>query len=164
MDLSLIVESQSATSLRASYSCPCGCHPQVSYAHGESAAHDTCCCGNEFHVGAGASLPVARPGFKLLTTHVEAPWGEVVPVAWAIGPSTHGDEDEDEHLEQHHGRASAVALDPVCGMTVEPDVASARGLASSHLAHDYFFCGRGCKLDFDEDPERYLDPGYTPTM
>ena len=27
-----------------------------------------------------------------------------------------------------------------------------------------FFCGRGCKLDFDEDPERYLDPGYVPRM
>ena len=29
---------------------------------------------------------------------------------------------------------------------------------------DYYFCGRGCKLDFEEDPARYLEPGYTPSM
>ena len=29
---------------------------------------------------------------------------------------------------------------------------------------DYFFCGKGCKLEFDDDPERYLDPSYVPSM
>ena len=56
------------------------------------------------------------------------------------------------------------ATDPVCGMTVAPAVARARNLHSSYGDQDYFFCGRGCKLDFDEDPERYLDPGYLPAM
>jgi len=49
-------------------------------------------------------------------------------------------------------------------MTVAPAVARARNLHSSYGDQDYFFCGRGCKLDFDEDPERYLDPGYLPAM
>ena len=41
---------------------------------------------------------------------------------------------------------------------------SAQGLSSEHEGQTYYFCGRGCKLDFDEDPARYFDPGYTPSM
>ncbi len=54
--------------------------------------------------------------------------------------------------------------DPVCGMTVERESARARDLHSRHADTDYYFCGKGCKLDFDEDPERYLDPDYVPSM
>jgi len=60
--------------------------------------------------------------------------------------------------------ASDTALDPVCGMTVDPSVAREKGLHSRYKDTDYFFCGKGCKLDFDEDPERYLDSSYTPSM
>lgn len=56
------------------------------------------------------------------------------------------------------------AIDPVCGMSVAPAVARTRGLFSEQGGQDYFFCGRGCKLDFEEDPKRYLDPGYVPSM
>jgi hypothetical protein len=49
-------------------------------------------------------------------------------------------------------------------MAVEPVVARARNLVAQHAEVDYFFCGRGCKLDFEEDPERYLAPDYTPAM
>ena len=59
---------------------------------------------------------------------------------------------------------SGGALDPVCGMTVDPATATAKGLHSSYKGADYYFCGRGCKLDFDEDPEQYLDPAYEPSM
>ncbi len=55
-------------------------------------------------------------------------------------------------------------MDPVCGMSVEPVVARARNLVVRHADVDYFFCGRGCKLDFEEDPARYLAPDYTPSM
>jgi len=58
----------------------------------------------------------------------------------------------------------ATANDPVCGMAVAPAVALARGLYSRYREADYFFCGRGCKLDFDDDPEPYLAPGYVPRM
>jgi YHS domain-containing protein len=60
--------------------------------------------------------------------------------------------------------AGATALDPVCGMSVEPDAARAKGLHSSYRGTDYYFCGRGCKLEFDEDPERFLDPAFVPSM
>jgi YHS domain-containing protein len=56
------------------------------------------------------------------------------------------------------------AVDPVCGMSVEPVVARARNLVVRYADVDYFFCGRGCKLDFEEDPARYLAPDYTPSM
>jgi YHS domain-containing protein len=55
-------------------------------------------------------------------------------------------------------------VDPVCGMAVDPEGARAKGLHSSWKAADYFFCGKGCKLEFDEDPERYLDPTYVASM
>jgi P-type Cu+ transporter len=55
-------------------------------------------------------------------------------------------------------------VDPVCGMVVEPEAARAKGLHSSYHGRDYFFCGKGCKLEFDDDPEHYLDPAYVPSM
>ena len=58
----------------------------------------------------------------------------------------------------------ANAKDPVCGMEVNREVASAQGLTSEHDGTAYYFCGRGCKLDFDEDPGTYLAPGYVPSM
>ena len=53
----------------------------------------------------------------------------------------------------------AIAIDPVCGMEVVMETAT---LTSEHDGTTYYFCGKGCKLDFDEDPDRYLDPSYTP--
>lgn len=56
------------------------------------------------------------------------------------------------------------ALDPVCGMTVDPEAQKAKGLHATYNGMDYYFCGRGCKLDFEENPEQYLDPSYVPSM
>jgi P-type Cu+ transporter len=55
-------------------------------------------------------------------------------------------------------------LDPVCGMTVDPEQAESKGLSAEHDGTTYYFCGRGCMLDFQEDPERYLAPDYRPSM
>ena len=56
------------------------------------------------------------------------------------------------------------ATDPVCGMTVDIVTATARDLLAEHEGTTYYFCGRGCKLDFGEDPGKYLDPSYAPSM
>jgi YHS domain-containing protein len=56
------------------------------------------------------------------------------------------------------------ATDPVCGMTVDIASATVAGLTSESKGHPYYFCGRGCKLEFADDPERYLDPTYRPSM
>jgi YHS domain-containing protein len=60
--------------------------------------------------------------------------------------------------------ATSQATDPVCGMTVDPDVARAAGLTFEHNGIAYYFCGRGCMLEFRDDPERHLDPTYQPSM
>ena len=52
-------------------------------------------------------------------------------------------------------------MDPVCGMEV--DVTSARYVAE-HDGRPYYFCGKGCQLEFQDGPETYLDPSYQPSM
>ena len=49
-------------------------------------------------------------------------------------------------------------------MIVDRAQAESRGLHYRHEGVDYYFCGRGCRLDFEESPGRYLDPNYTPSM
>jgi P-type Cu+ transporter len=58
-------------------------------------------------------------------------------------------------MVEHPGSAA----DPVCGMQV--DVATAQHTAE-HKGTTYYFCSRGCMLDFKDEPERYLDPAYEP--
>ncbi len=55
----------------------------------------------------------------------------------------------------------AVEKDPVCGMDV--DTKDAQHTAE-YKGKTYYFCSRGCRLDFEEDPEKYLDPKYEPHM
>ena len=61
-------------------------------------------------------------------------------------------------------RTIAADEDPVCGMTVDVDQARAKGLTLEHDGHEYAFCGKGCMLDFRDDPAPYLDPDYKPSM
>jgi len=51
--------------------------------------------------------------------------------------------------------AQAVAVDPVCGMTVDP----AESERSDHIRKTYYFCSSGCKASFDSEPDRYVDAG-----
>ncbi|MFO7478027.1 MAG: heavy metal translocating P-type ATPase [Methyloceanibacter sp.] len=46
------------------------------------------------------------------------------------------------------------AIDPVCGMTVDPN---AGGPSAAHRGHLYHFCSEGCRTKFAADPTRYLD-------
>jgi Cu+-exporting ATPase len=46
------------------------------------------------------------------------------------------------------------ALDPVCGMTVDPHTTPHR---AEHRGRDYFFCSAGCRAKFAADPKKYLD-------
>jgi Cu+-exporting ATPase len=50
--------------------------------------------------------------------------------------------------------------DPVCGMDVDTENAQ---FTAEHDGQTYFFCSRGCMLDFQDDPARYLDPNHEPT-
>jgi len=44
-------------------------------------------------------------------------------------------------------------IDPVCGMEVDPATAEWR---YEHRGTTYYFCSKGCKEDFAEDPASYL--------
>ena len=52
--------------------------------------------------------------------------------------------------------ATAEAIDPICGMTVDPAEARAAGLVSEHDSRSWFFCAPGCKKRFDADPAAAL--------
>jgi len=55
----------------------------------------------------------------------------------------------------------AIAIDPVCGMEVDTDLTD---LKLEHDGKTYWFCGKGCMLEFQDDPERFLDADYKPSM
>jgi len=45
------------------------------------------------------------------------------------------------------------AIDPVCGMTVDPHTTPHK---HSHHGHPYYFCSAGCRTKFAANPEKYL--------
>jgi YHS domain-containing protein len=55
----------------------------------------------------------------------------------------------------HDHAAMGTAIDPVCGMTVDPSTAAAH---RNHDGHDYWFCNPGCAETFDRDRARYTTP------
>ena len=73
-------------------------------------------------------------------------------------------EADSKEIQMSERRQVAPTEDPVCGMTVKPDEARAKGLTETFDGTEYVFCGKGCLLEFREAPETYLDPEFTPTM
>ena len=61
-------------------------------------------------------------------------------------------------------RTVAPNEDPVCGMTVDVPGARSKGLTLVHDEHEYAFCGKGCLLEFRDDPPTYLAGEYRPSM
>jgi Cu+-exporting ATPase len=55
----------------------------------------------------------------------------------------------------------AIAIDPVCGMEVDTTTSQ---LSFEHDGVTYWFCGRGCLLDFSDDPAAFLDADHQATM
>jgi P-type Cu+ transporter len=51
------------------------------------------------------------------------------------------------------GAQPAQAIDPICGMQVDP--ATAAG-TSEYKGVTYYFCSTGCKRQFDKDPQRSI--------
>ena len=49
-------------------------------------------------------------------------------------------------------------------MGVDTDAAREKGLATTHEGREYVFCGKGCLLEFRDDPGLYLAVGYSPSM
>ena len=53
----------------------------------------------------------------------------------------------------------AMAIDPICKMEV--DIDNPPGGQSEYQGTSYYFCAPGCKVAFDQEPERYIS-GQTP--
>ena len=71
----------------------------------------------------------------------------------------------DQPIPQHpQSQATDSVVDPVCGMTVQLEVARTKVLTFVHEGVEYGFCGRGCRLEFEDDPATYLSPDYVPSM
>jgi P-type Cu+ transporter len=63
------------------------------------------------------------------------------------------------HAHQHSpsdpGSATATAIDPVCGMRVDPHKTERR---AAHQGRTYYFCSAGCQAKFTAAPDKYLAP------
>ncbi|MEA2863091.1 MAG: P-type Cu+ transporter, partial [Bradyrhizobium sp.] len=61
------------------------------------------------------------------------------------------------HASHSHGAAAqaGAAIDPVCGMKVDPATAKHR---FTYRGRDYFFCSARCHTRFEADPAKYLEP------
>ncbi len=72
--------------------------------------------------------------------------------------TSHPDHDGAHHHHTGHGETppAGKALDPVCGMTVDPQTTSHR---AEFDGKPYFFCSAGCRAKFTAEPARYLDGG-----
>jgi len=55
----------------------------------------------------------------------------------------------------------AIEIDPVCGMSVDTTTSQ---LSLEHDGTTYWFCGKGCLLDFQDDPEAFLGSDATRSM
>jgi P-type Cu+ transporter len=79
---------------------------------------------------------------------------------------------ESAHAGRHHGEAAvspcrggqhgdagkaaaAAAIDPVCGMRVDPATAKHH---CTYKSEDYFFCSGRCRDRFEAEPEKFLQP------
>jgi Cu+-exporting ATPase len=70
------------------------------------------------------------------------------------GAHAHRDHHHDHGHHHHHAGADhEKVLDPVCGMTVDPNTSKHR---FDHRGMTYHFCSAGCRTKFASTPQQYL--------
>ena len=65
------------------------------------------------------------------------------------------------HSHDHAAPAPAKEIDPVCGMSVDPNAGKPR---FDFKGKTYHFCSSGCRTKFEADPVRYLDKSKAPKI
>jgi P-type Cu+ transporter len=71
--------------------------------------------------------------------------------------SAHSHAHNHDHAHSHAAstaEAGVTAIDPVCGMTVDPHKTPHR---HAYRDRTYYLCGNNCRTKFAADPEKYLD-------
>jgi uncharacterized membrane protein YraQ (UPF0718 family)/YHS domain-containing protein len=56
-------------------------------------------------------------------------------------------------MEATPEKKATMAIDPVCGMTVDPAMATE---TATHTGTTYYFCSAGCRKEFEAHPEQYI--------
>src|SRR5215475_855205 len=72
----------------------------------------------------------------------------------------HGSHAHDSHAQNDHTESQS-AIDPVCGMSVNPHTTPHR---HTYQGHPYYFCSNGCRTKFATDPAQYLSPASAATL
>ncbi len=57
---------------------------------------------------------------------------------------------------QHQVPSNGKKIDPVCGMAVAPGKTA---IITTIKGQTYYFCAEGCRKAFEQNPQKYLDPG-----
>jgi len=65
----------------------------------------------------------------------------------------------DAHPDEGPSPEAAIAVDPICGMTVDPTTAAAH---RTFEGAEYWFCSPRCAARFDADPRRHVAAGRVP--
>lgn len=71
----------------------------------------------------------------------------------ASAPDSHMKTCNHADHDGHGSKIRSAAVDPVCGMTVDPDRTAHH---AGHEGREHHFCSAGCRTKFLADPERYL--------
>lgn len=97
--------------------------------------------------GPGAQpVPPALAGVRIDRTGEP----EEAPDAGAHEPHVH------QHAQPYESEApmsATTVIDPVCGMSVDPETAAA---TAEHEGATYYFCAKGCQRAFLADPTQYV--------
>ncbi|HET9314667.1 MAG TPA: heavy metal translocating P-type ATPase [Vicinamibacteria bacterium] len=64
-------------------------------------------------------------------------------------------------MATHQAHEGPTAIDPVCGMTVDPATTPYR---TEHGGKTVYFCAASCKARFEADPDRYTSPAPPPPV
>lgn len=106
---------------------------------------------------AGVDIAARTPAeiaATLLAELVDARATAGAPEPQPTAADSSGSEDEDDSTATGAAATDEPAIDPVCGMTVDPDEAAAN---VDHEGEVYYFCCHGCADSFRIDPASYLD-------
>jgi Cu+-exporting ATPase len=97
--------------------------------------------------------PAALPHVTLAPTRTpQVQVGSTVDTAIDTDNAPAHDSHKEAPMHHEHQPAPAAAVDPVCGMTVDPDTAAATRTVGTST---YYFCSPHCAASFDADPDRY---------
>jgi len=116
--------------------------------HGHHHDHGGSCCGGGAH--AEAPKPVAEKS-GCCGGHDPASESENVKPAAQASSCCGG-------ATQNPAQAGG-AIDPVCGMSVDPQTAKYR---HTHKGETYYFCAASCRAKFASNPDKYLSPDDHP--